>query len=307
MSMSVEPEYGAPTKAVIGWLEPGGSKRDTMEHVKDYATKHFDSPNSAFYALMPFLGGWLYELHENGPGLSYLPAAAQAMAEKRDPAWFRVGQRAFSVTMRDKKPYCVLKPEKESQALFDADVGRLQPRGKMNRLIRRGTGTLIVGSTIFGAGSAFMVATGVFHLLVTSIYVPEIRRLDVPQLPHRAWAQVDRIPPNLYVEALRFQNNQWTTSIKPIVSRQSAQRPSAGQTPTPAPVPVPEAPQITTPAPMPPPVAVPASPPPPGQPTLPKPVGVAPNPPTAAQPAPMPAPPRPLSAQQPVSDAGNRK
>ncbi len=303
--MTPEPEFGAPTKAVIGWLEPGGSKRDTMEHVKDYAAKHLDSPNSAFYALMPFLGGWLYELHENGPGLSYLPAAAQAMAERRDPAWFRVGQRAFSVTMRDKKPYCVMKPEKESQALFDADIGRLTPRGKMSRLIRRGTGTLIVGSTLFGAGGTFMVASGIFYVMVTSIYLPEIRRLDVPQLPHRAWTQVDRIPPNLYVEALRFQNNQWTTSIKPIVSRPFAERPSE---PIPAPAQMPAIAPVTMPV-APPPPETPANvaPPPPGQPLPPRPVVINPNPPVAAQPAPMPAPPRPLSAIQPASEAGSRK
>jgi len=212
-------DVGSPTRAYIAWLEPGQAKNDVYEYVKDFAGKNFISVNASYYAMMPFLGGWLVEIQENGPGLSYLPAIAKALAERRDPAWFRVVDRAFAVTMRDGAPYCVLKPGAESRLLIESNIGHLEAKGKMQRVVSTGAGILVVGATIASTGGFFLISSMIFYLLATQIFVPEIRTLDVESLPHRAWKEVNSISPQVYVDTLKFQNNRWEKTVKQLPKR----------------------------------------------------------------------------------------
>lgn len=252
MDIVIDTQVGAPNKAIVGWLEAGTARKDTIEHIKDYAARFFVSPNTTWYATMPFMGGFLYEIHEGGVGQSYLPDIAKALAERRDPAWFRTGRRVYSVAMRDGLPALVLQPEKESLALIAAGAGQLVAKGKMQRLVRRGTGTLVIGSTLFGIGATFLSIAWGIHAAANLFYAPTIRQLEADQLPHRSWSLVERVPPHLYVEALRFKDNQWTTSIKPIAGRaEPAAALPVTSPPPPPPASVPSAP---------PPVASPAQP-----------------------------------------------
>ncbi|BCB22226.1 hypothetical protein [Bosea sp. ANAM02] len=250
MDNVIDTQVGAPNKAIVGWLEAGTARKDTIEHIKDYAARFFVSPNTTWYATMPFMGGFLYEIHEGGVGQSYLPDIAKALAERRDPAWFRTGRRVYSVAMRDGLPALVLQPEKESLALIAAGNGQLVAKGKMQRLVRRGTGTLVVGSALFGIGATFLSIAWGIHAAASLFYAPTIRQLETDQLPHRSWSLVERVPAHLYVEALRFKDNQWTTSIKPIGGRAE---------PTPA-LPLPAVQTPTAVPNSPPPVVTPAQP-----------------------------------------------
>lgn len=260
MDTVIDTQVGAPNKAIVGWLEAGTARKDAFEHIKDYAARFFVSPNTTWYATMPFMGGFLYEIHEGGVGQSYLPDIAKALAERRDPAWFRTGRRVYSVAMRDGLPALVLQPEKESLALIAASTGQLVAKGKMQRLVRRGTGTLVVGSALFGVGATFLSIAWGIHAMANLFYAPEIRQLEADQLPHRSWSLVERVPAHLYVEALRFKDNQWTTTIKLIPGRNDPSPPvlplanvktppATPNAPPPAPVPAQPAP-LPIPAPI---------------------------------------------------------
>ena len=210
-------EASGPIKAALGWLE-GGSRRDSVDFAKGYATKHFDAPAICWYAVMPFMGGWLWEIQEGGTGRSYLPSVAKALAEGAEQSWFRVGMRAYSISMRDGRPFCVLLPTAESKVLMDGETGRLSAKGQMTHVVNRGTSMLVFGSTIFVTGLIFLSAATGFYTLRQQ-FVPSERVVDASLLPHRQWSRVQSIPTNLYVESMLLElgGEQWKTAIKPIL------------------------------------------------------------------------------------------
>lgn len=227
-------EASGPIKAALGWLE-GGSRRDSVDFAKGYATKHFDAPAICWHAVMPFMGGWLWEVQEGGPGRSFLPSVAKALAEGVEQSWFRVGTRAYSISMRDGRPFCVLLPAAESKVLIDGDVGKLVAKGQMTHVINRGTGMLVFGSTIFVTGLIFLSAATGFYTLRQQ-FVPSERVVDATLLPHRQWSRVQSIPTNLYVETMKLEagDEQWQTAIKPILPPKPATvQPAAADGPPP--------------------------------------------------------------------------
>jgi len=212
--MSAEPS--APNQVALGWIEHG-TRKDAIEYAKGYATRHFDAPAICWYAVLPVLGGWLFEVQEGGPGRSHLTAVAKALAEGADLAWFRVGRKAYTVSMRDGRPFCVLLPETDSQEILASETGKLQAKGKMERVIKRGTTVLAVGLTVFGIGALFLAGAQTFHAM-SQRFIPEDRVVNPDVLPHRQWSRVDSIPPNLFVESLRIDpdGEQWQAVVKPI-------------------------------------------------------------------------------------------
>ncbi len=217
---------GAPHKAVMGWIEPGGSRKDAVEYARGYAVKHMDAPEGCWFEVLPFLGGYLWEVHELGPGLSYLPATAKVLSDPLAKGWFRTRKRAFQVAIQDGRPSLVLLPETLSKSVMENPKGEMRPSGKMRPVIRKGTRVLAFGSSVFGAGAVFLGATYAYAFLSLA-YAPEPRRLDQDLLPHRQWSRVERVPPNLFVESMRFKEQAWTTNIKPVM-RNASGRPTGG-------------------------------------------------------------------------------
>lgn len=233
-----------PIKAAIGWIEHG-SRRDAVEYARGYASKHFDAPAICWYSVLPLLGGWLWEVQEGGPGRSHLAEVAKALSSGAEQSYFRVGNRAYSVSMRDGRPFTVLLPTEESKALFEADVPVLQPRGRMTLVIKRGTGFLVFGTTLFASGALLLGgASGLYAL--NQHYVPSPRVINLDTLPTRQWSKVGAIPPNLFVESMKLDQgaDKWTTVVKPIHQAPASKVVS----PSPAtPVPGAEQPRATAP------------------------------------------------------------
>lgn len=232
-------EASGPNKAALGWLEHG-NRRDAVDYAKGYALKHFDAPALCWFAVMPFVGGWLFEIQEGGPGRSHLGSVAKALAEGGEQSWFRVGTRAYSVSMRDGRPFCVLLPATESKALLASETGKLVAKGAMTRVIRKGTGVLVFGGTFFLTGLIFLSGATGFYAL-RQHFVPSERIINTETLPHRQWERVHAIPPNLYVESLKLDAgaDQWKTAIKPLRPPRPAEQTPAQDDPVAA-VPVPE-------------------------------------------------------------------
>ena len=260
---------GSPIQAAMGWIEPGGSRKDAMEYARGWAHKWMDAPETCWFAVLPMMGGYLWEVQEAGPGLSYLPAAAKVLSTPDGKGWFKIRKRIHQVSMMDGRPSLVFLPEPMSKAVMETGVGEMAASGKMHRVVKRGTKVLAFGGAMLGTGSLFLTAAFA-HSILSNAYAPEPRRLDQDLLPHRQWSRVERVPPNLFVETMRFQNQLWTTNIKPVTRTASgrpvqtnagAPQPAAAAVPTPtaaptpavAPAPAPQsAPAATVPPPQPP-------------------------------------------------------
>ncbi len=213
--MSKANRHAPPIKVALGWLDTD-VKRDAVELAKGHALKHMDAPEITFFAVMPLLDGHLWEVHEGGSGHSYLPSVAEALAKGTEPAWFRVGSKAYTVALRDGRPYCILQPNAESKKLIDGEFPQLKPKGRMNHVLRKGKGVFGFGVSVFASGFLFLaVNVGAYAYLQHTI--PEPRALEADMLPHRQWTRVEKTATSLYVDSLRFKDGQWTTSVKPIL------------------------------------------------------------------------------------------
>ena len=241
--MMKQPGETGASKLAIGWIEPGGTRRDAIDYAKGYAHRHFDSADASWYAVMPFMDGWFYELQENGSGRSYLPGVAKALATGTEESWIRVGNRVMTVGLREGKPYCVLMAESDSR-LMEADGGqRLTATTKMQRVVKRGTGLFYSGLAIAVVGFAFFSGAAAFHYAKEQ-YPPSLRQVNLDLLPHHQWERVGNVPINLFVERLELVagEERWQTTVKPI--QRNANATSEGPIPldesiAPEPIPVP--------------------------------------------------------------------
>lgn len=205
-----------PQNVAMGWLESGGSRREAMEFAKGYAEKHFDAPGVCWFETLPFMGGFLWEVQEMGDGLSYLPAAAKVLSEPGAKGWIRFRRRVLQIRMMDGKPSFLMLAEEMSRVTIENGRGEMAAAGKMRPVVKHGTKLLTLGGATFGTGIAALAMVLAFDFSVQA-FVPGPRKLEQDLLPHRQWARVERVPPNLYVETMRFTNQQWTTNIKPVV------------------------------------------------------------------------------------------
>jgi len=232
--MMRQPGETGANKIVIGWIEPGGTKRDAVDYAKGFAQRHFDSADASWYAVLPFMEGWLYEVQEGGSGKSYIPGVVKALSIGSEESWIRVGDRVMSVGLREGRPYCVLMSEDDSR-LKEGDPHRLTASGKMQRVVKRGSGVLYSGLTVAVLGFSFFLGAAGFHY-IRDEYPPTLREVNLELLPHKQWERVGNVPPNLFVERLELLpgEERWQTTVKPI------QRSQEGAVSSPQPSPAPE-------------------------------------------------------------------
>ena len=231
----MKPGSNRPQNVAMGWLESGGSRRDAVEYAKGYAQKHMDAPGICWFETLPFMGGYLWEVHEGGPGYSFLPATAKVLSEAGAKGWTRFRRRALQVSMMDGKPSFLVLSEDMSRSTVENGRGEMAPSGKMKPVVKHGTGLLTVGASFFGTGATALAIVLAYSFSIQT-FVPGPRRLDQDLLPHRQWTRVERVPPNLFVETMRYQNQQWTTNIKPVIRTARGQA-SAGSSALPVPQP----------------------------------------------------------------------
>jgi hypothetical protein len=229
----VKPGANRPQNVAMGWLESGGSKRDALEYAKGYAHKHMDAPGICWFETLPFMGGFLWEVQEGGPGYSFLPAAAKVLSESGAKGWTRFRRRVLQVSMMDGKPSFLILSEDMSRSTVENGRGEMTPSGKMRPVVKHGTKLLTFGGAVFGTGATALAMILAFDFSVQA-FVAGPRKLDQDLLPHRQWTRVERVPPNLYVETMRYKDQQWTTTIKPVV-RSGRNQAAQGNVPTPPP------------------------------------------------------------------------
>ncbi len=231
---------GRPLKAQIGWIDTD-VKKDAIELAKGSAHKYLDAPEISFYAVMPLLGGHLWEIQEAGSGLSYLPAVAEALAKNVEPAWFRFGSKAHTFALRDGHPYCTILSNADSKKLIDSDFPELRPKGRMEVVVRKGRKMFAVGASFFVTGFLFLL-TSVGAYVGMEQMLPEARVIDVEALPHHQWTRVEHIPRSLFVESLKYSGTQWATSTRSIIRVASDSQPGPGES-APRPYPASSPPQ----------------------------------------------------------------
>lgn len=197
-------------KSLVSWQEGVQEKKYAVELAKGFINSRFTFVNSSWYAVAPFMGGYFYEVHEGGTGKGYLGSVLEAL--NNDPSkkyWFPCGDRAFQVMMRDGKPFGVLLSSRDSLEVFNSGETPLLPKTKMHPAFRKGTATLVVGSTMLSSGALFLISALAFYVFAGNPG-PSVPMVDIANLPHSQWGKVMSTDVEEIVSKLEFTGGEWS-------------------------------------------------------------------------------------------------
>lgn len=199
-----------PMKAIMGWNDGVGSKKDAAEIAKGYATKRFNAIGSSWYAVAPFMGGYLWEAHEGGQGKGYIRSVIDALSSNPAGAfWFPCGDRVFQVMLRDGKPFGILLSKKESDEVLKSTESPLLPSTKMSRIVRQGSVLLAFGSTMMACGGTFFSSALAFYAIAANPG-PSVAKVDLASMPHKQWERVAGVTVEELVSKLEFMDENWS-------------------------------------------------------------------------------------------------
>ncbi len=258
-----EPAVEAPVQISFGYQE--GSQKDVESIARDRCMTKF-AKEISFYATAKFASGYLFECHEGGAGVGYLPQIVERLSHDMAAGEVLVpnGERLFKIAMRDGRPVCLKLSEQESRAARAAAEFPVAT-GKMKPAVRAGEGVVQVGAAVMIFGTIVLFAS-IGYYFVTTSNQPGSRPLAYEQLPHRQWDSIKRLRNDQYVNRLRYVDGRWQIDFAEIVrpqpappppaaprppmppQPQGAPAPATGQAaPTPAPAPVPLPARMDTP------------------------------------------------------------
>jgi hypothetical protein len=249
----------APVQIVFGFQS--GSAKDVEAIAKERCLSKF-APDIAWYAVAPFAGGYLFECHEGGSGVAYLPEVIRELSLNMAAGEVHVpsGDRLFRVAMRDGHPVCLKMSEQESKiALTKSTTVLPKPTGKMKPAVKTGDGFVQVGIVLMAFGTIALFASIGYYFVSTSGQQMN-KTVAYEQLPHRQWDSIKRLRSDQYVNRLRYVDGRWQIDFadnpKPFAPPQAARPPAPVQVPPPAP----QLPAIQTPMVVPPAAVVPPTP-----------------------------------------------
>ncbi|WP_238474700.1 hypothetical protein [Azospirillum cavernae] len=226
------------TNVMFGYLE-GVERKDAESYARAFGRRCLKSSESCWYAVEPLWSGYLYEIHEGGPGYSFLPALAKEIdANPGGVALVPSGRRVFELTVRNGRPVGALLSETRSREVqsrmavvqpadrvgdrpFGLIVPAWAPQGhvrfhailtsrRMKRLSPAIPLQLAAAAVGFLAGAALLLGGGVTYYW-SPHRVPTARNFDINRLPHRQWDTVlSAITASSYAAKLEFKDGKWT-------------------------------------------------------------------------------------------------
>lgn len=205
-----------PLKLLIGWL-PKVSSRNATQYVTGMAEKHCQSPRDAGYLVMPFEGGWAYEIQEGGPGKAYLPVILKAFTQFRKKGdedlsqaerfVIETGHRNVQVELLSEGLIAVNLPESSLTPVST----KLIPDGKLNSLMPERRPVLFIGAGIMLAGVLVFASSLIWRYQPQS--QPSAQVLSYPKntLPFDQWTTVTAtsLPPGTVISKLEYADGKW--------------------------------------------------------------------------------------------------
>lgn len=209
--MSEKYEGALPINAHMGWQDGLDTKQDAIDLAKGYINRRFNAVESSWYSVAPLLEGYLWEVHEGGPGKGYIDGIMDALAENPGAViWFPSGTKVFQFMMRDGKPFGVLLPQEESDRVKAGDTPPIFPKTKMKRAVNKGTGVLVAGATLFGASMAVLVASLVFYAFI-GVAPATYKDVNLAKLPHAQWRLVQNVTATEIISKLEMKDGKWAS------------------------------------------------------------------------------------------------
>jgi hypothetical protein len=208
-----------PIRILMGFL-PNVTARDATEFALGVAEKNFDQPGIAFYDAFSYEDGYVYEVHEGGPGRAYAPSVIRYFKSlppfapgETHAVVLPTATRSVRIERTRGGLQTVLLPESSSHAPSEDVLATV----KMRPAVSKRTGLLVSGAALFVSGFF-----GLLFSLMARIPAYEappavpVERVDYNRLPTAQWPRLLAVPQDRYVKALRYDNGAWRVDDVPI-------------------------------------------------------------------------------------------
>lgn len=232
------PDARLATNVLFGFLE-GVDRRDAEAYARGFARRSLKTAERCWYSTEPLWSGFLYEVHEGGPGRSFLPDLAREIdANPGGVALVPSGRRVFELTVRNGRPVGALLPEAKSRevrmhmtvmlptarvdgqpfgVMIPAWVAEGQVRfrtiratRRMKRLRQPVALPVALSAVGFAAGLGVLVA-GTAAYFGSPHRVPQARAVTLDRMPHRQWEGVlGAVAATSYATKLEYRDGKWT-------------------------------------------------------------------------------------------------
>ncbi len=206
-----EEAHSIPFRVVIDFLEGTGRKQDAIAFAKGFIDQHFDSPQSSGWYVMPYEGGYAFEVQDGGSRRAYLPGVIETLTQ--DPqavVAVPMARRVLEVKRtRGGNFTSILLPE--GMEPTDETLIQAQPGPRLTPYKSNGIGLFATGLSIFGAGLlTFLVSL----LAFVTVWVVQLDRgmpvNDASLVPLTYWDRLSTTSSaDGFVSALRYENGRW--------------------------------------------------------------------------------------------------
>jgi hypothetical protein len=227
-----------PIRILMGFL-PNVTARDATEFALGVAEKNFDQPGIAFYDAFVYEDGYVYEVHEGGPGRAYAPSVIRHfkslppfVSGEPHAVVLPTATRSVRIERTRGGLQTVLLPESSLHAPSEDILATV----KMRPAVSKRTGLLVSGAALFVSGF-FGLLFALMARMPTYEAPPAVpvERVDYNRLPTAQWPRLLAVPQDRYVKALRYDKGVWHVDEVPIEdSAAAADAPATPPSATPA-------------------------------------------------------------------------
>ncbi|MCE6959713.1 hypothetical protein LAZ40_11850 [Cereibacter sphaeroides] len=208
-----------PIQVLIGWLGDT-SLKDVLEHARGFAADHLETLETAWFLALPFRGGYIFEVHEGGSGMGYLPDVVEELT--RDPeqvVWIPSGtalNRVLTVRITEERVYSSILTESESAMVRASGQEPLERAGRMTPLVPKGVKVLALGASLAAIGTVTLLVAAVHSGLVGQQPLPS-RPFNGKVLPHSQIVQLaGNIHNDRWVSRIVFEDGQWRADFEDV-------------------------------------------------------------------------------------------
>jgi len=228
---------GLATNVLIGYLE-GVGRRDAEAYARSFASRALAPAERCFYAVERLWSGYLYEVHEGGPGRSFLPDLVREVdANIGCLVLIPSGRRVFEMSIRNGRPVGSLLPEarsREAQVVLSRALPTIHVEGRafgvvvpawvtpdqirfraiqttkrMRRVTAPVSTPLALSVVGFAAGLALLVSGSVLYYW-SPHRAPRASAVTLDGLPHRQWDMVSKaVNAGNYARKLEYRDGEW--------------------------------------------------------------------------------------------------
>jgi hypothetical protein len=210
-----------PIQVLIGWIGDS-SRKDVIEHAKGFAEDHIETLETAWIALEQFRNGWIFEIHEGGAGLSYLPEVIEELS--RDPdqvVWLPSGtglNRVLTVRISEEQVFATILTEAESALVRKSGQDPLERTGRMRRLVPKGGLALAIGASLASVATITLLGTLQYAMMIDQRPLAS-RNFNPETLPHSQIVRLSgAIREDRWVSRIVFEEGQWRAEFEEVAA-----------------------------------------------------------------------------------------